>query len=173
MDRSTKKKAVTDMRERLEKAYGVFVVDYQGLNVEQLTRLRQELREAEIELQVVKNRLLAIACQDTDAAVLIGRLGGPCALAITYGNVVAPAKILTKFEQDYESLEIKVAHIQGEIFEAPVVKRLAQLPPRDVLLSQFVFALSGVPGSLVRLLSEVPRRLINTLEAIRRQKEPG
>jgi large subunit ribosomal protein L10 len=173
VDRSAKEKAVRNMRERLEKAYGVFVVDYQGLNVEQLTRLRQELREADIELQVVKNRLLAIACQDTDAAVLANHLGGPCALAITYSNVVAPAKILTKFAQDYENLEIKVAHIQGDIVEAPAVKRLAQLPPRDVLLSQVVFALSGVPASLVRLLSEVPRRLITTLEAVRKQRESG
>jgi large subunit ribosomal protein L10 len=173
VDRSTKEKAVADMRERLDKAYGIFVVDYQGLNVEQLTRLRQELREAEIELQVVKNRLLAIACQDTDAAVLINYLSGPCALAITYGNVVAPAKILTRFAQDNDNLKVKVAHIQGDILEAPVVKRLAQLPPREVLLSQVVSALSGVPSSLVRLLSEVPRRLITTLEAVRRQRESG
>ncbi|MFW6115141.1 MAG: 50S ribosomal protein L10 [Thermodesulfobacteriota bacterium] len=173
MDRSTKEKSVADMKERLEKAYAVFVVDYKGLNVKEITRLRQELREAEIELQVVKNRLLAIACQDTDAAVLASYLKGPCALAITYGNVVAPAKILTKFAQDSEKLEVKVAHIQGDIVEAPAVKRLAQLPGRDVLLSQVVFALSGVPISLVRLLAEVPRRMVNVLEAVRRQREAG
>jgi len=173
VDRSTKEKAVANLRERLEKAYAVFVVDYKGLNVEQITKLRQELREAEIELQVVKNRLLAIACQDTAAAVLTSYLKGPCALAITYGNVVAPAKILTKFAQDSEKLEVKVAHIQGDLVEAPVVKRLAQLPARDVILSQFVFALSGVPTSLVRLLAEVPRRMINVLEAMRRQRESG
>ena len=80
MERSVKEKTVTDLRERLERACGIFVVDYQGLNVEQLTRLRRELQEAKVEFQVVKNRLLAIASQDTDTAVLKDHLTGPCDL---------------------------------------------------------------------------------------------
>ncbi len=173
MDRSAKEKTVTDLRERLERAYGIFVVDYQGLKVEELTRLRRELKEAEIEFQVVKNRLLAIACRDTDTAVLTNHLTGPCALAITYDDVVAPAKILTKFRESYEQLEIRIAQIQGNILEVPGIKRLAQLPTREVLLSQVLFALSGVPTSFVRLLSEVLRRVVTVLEAIKGQKESG
>jgi large subunit ribosomal protein L10 len=173
VDRSAKEKTVTDLRERLGRAYGIFVVDYQGLKVEELTRLRRELKEAEIEFQVVKNRLLAIACRDTDTAVLTNHLTGPCALAITYDDVVAPAKILTKFREDYEQLEIKIAQIQGDILEVPTIKRLAQLPTREVLLSQVLFALSGVPSSFVRLLSEVLRRVVTVLEAIKGQKESG
>jgi large subunit ribosomal protein L10 len=173
VDRNEKEKTVTDLRERLGKAYGTFVVDYQGLNVEELTRLRRELKEAEIEFQVVKNRLLAIACHDTDTAVLTNHLTGPCAIAITFDDVVVPAKILTKFTQDNEKLTIKIGQIHGDIIEAPVIKILAQLPPREVLLSQVLFALSGVPTSFVRLLSEVPRRLVTVLEAIRRGRESG
>ena len=173
MERSAKEKTVTDLRERLERAYGIFVVDYQGLKVEELTRLRRELKEAEIEFQVVKNRLLAIACRDTDTAVLTNHLTGPCALAITYDDVVAPAKVLTKFTEDYEKLKIKIAQIQGNIVEAPGIKRLAQLPAREVLLSQVLYALSGVPTSFVRLLSEVLRRLVTALEAIKGQRESG
>jgi large subunit ribosomal protein L10 len=173
VERSVKEKTVADLRERLGRAYGIFVVDYQGLKVEELTRLRRELKGAEVEFQVVKNRLLGIACQDTDAAVLTDRLAGPCALAVTYDDVVAPAKILTKFSQDYEKLEIKVAQIRGTIIEAPAIKRLAQLPTREVLISQVLFALSGVPTSFVRLLSEMLRRMITVLEAIKGQKESG
>jgi large subunit ribosomal protein L10 len=173
VERSAKEKTVTDLRERLKRAYGIFVVDYQGLKVEELTRLRRELQEAEIEFQVVKNRLLAIACRDTDTAVLTNHLTGPCALAITYDDVVAPAKVLTKFTEDYEELEIKIAQIQGNIVEVPGIKRLAQLPAREVLLSQVLYALSGVPTSFVRLLSEVLRRLVTALEAIKGQRESG
>jgi large subunit ribosomal protein L10 len=173
VDRSAKEKTVTDLRERLGRAYGTFVVDYQGLNVEEITRLRQELKEAEIEFQVVKNRLLAIACQDTDTAVLTNHLIGPCAIAITYDDVVAPAKILIKFTQDNEKLKIKIGQIHGDIIEAPVIKTLAQLPAREVLFSQVLFALSGVPTSFVRLLSEVLRRLVTVLEAIRRGRKSG
>ena len=170
MDRNEKEKTVTGLRERLGKACGTFLVDYQGLNVEALTKLRRELRETNIEFQVVKNRLLSIACQDTETAVLRDYLAGPCALAITYDDVVMPAKVLTKFGQDYAALEIKIGQINGKIIDLPAIKRLAQLPSREILLSQLLFSLSGVPSSFVRALSEMLRKLVTVLEAIRNQK---
>jgi len=170
LDRNEKEKVVTGLRERLGKACGTFLVDYQGLDVKALTKLRRELRETNIELQVVKNRLLSIACQDTEAAVLKDYITGPCALAITYDDVVMPAKVLTKFGQDYQALEIKIGEINGKVIDLPAIKRLAQLPSREILLSQLLFSLSGVPTSFVRVLSEMLRRLVTVLEAIKRQK---
>ena len=171
MDRKEKEKVVAVLKERLGRACGTFIVDYQGLNVESLTKLRRELREANIEFQVVKNSLLSIASQDTDVAVLKDYIVGPCALAITYDDVAMPAKVLTKFIQDYEALEIKIGQINGKVIELPSIKRLAKLPSREVLLSQVLFSLSSVPTSFVRLLSEMLRRLVSVLEAIQRQKE--
>ena len=170
MDRDEKEKVVTGLKEMLGKACATFLVDYQGLNVEALTKLRRELREANIEFQVVKNRLLSIACQDTEAVVLRDHIAGPCALAITYDDVVMPAKVLTKFGQEYEALEIKIGQINGKVIDLPGIKRLAQLPSREILLSELLFSLSGVPTSFVRVLSEMLRRLVTVLEAIRSQK---
>jgi large subunit ribosomal protein L10 len=170
LNRTEKEKVVTGLKERLGRACGTFLVDYQGLNVEALTKLRHELTQANIEFQVVKNRLLSIACQDTQAAVLKDYMVGPCALAITYDDVIMPAKVLTRFSHDYEALEIKVGQINGKIIDLIATKRLAQLPTREVLLSQLLFSLSGVPTSFVRILSEVLRRLVTVLEAIKRQK---
>jgi len=171
LDRNEKKKIVTDLNERLGKACGIFLVDYQGLNVDDLTKLRHRLREEDIEFQVVKNRLLLIASQNTEADVLKDYFAGPCALAITYDDLVAPAKVLTKFMQDYNALEIKIGQINGKVVELSAIKRLAQLPSREVLLSQLLFSLSGVPTSFVRLLSEIPRRLVTVLEAIKGKTE--
>lgn len=170
MDRNEKKKIVADLHQRLGKAYGTFLVDYQGLNVDELTKLRHKLREKDIEFQVVKNRLLLIASQDTEADVLKDFFVGPCALAITHDDGVTPAKVLTKFMQEYKALEVKIGQINGKIIELSAIKRLAQLPSREVLLSKLLFSLSGVHTSFVRLLSEMPRRLVNVLEAIKRQK---
>lgn len=170
MDREEKKKIVTDLRGRLQKACGVFLVDYQGLNVDQLTQLRHQLREENIDFKVVKNRLLLIASRDTEADILNNYFVGPCALAITYSDVVTPAKVLTKFMQDYKALGIKGGQINGRFIEFSGIKRLAQLPSREVLLSQFLSTLSGVQTSFVRLLSEVPRRLVTVLEALKGQK---
>jgi len=170
LDRNEKEKIVTGLKERLGKACGTFLVDYHGLNVGALTKLRRELTETNIEFRVVKNRLLSIACQDTETAVLKDYMGGPCALAITYDDVVMPAKVLTKFDQEYEALEIKVGQINGKIIDLPAIRRLAQLPSREILLSQLLFSLSGVPTSFVRILSEMLRRLVTVLEAIKDQK---
>jgi large subunit ribosomal protein L10 len=171
LEKRAKEKVIADLGERLGKAYGTFLVDYQGLKVAELTKLRRELQEANIEFQVVKNRLLAIACRDTKTAVLVDYLSGPCAVAITYDDGVVPAKVLTKFTQDYESFKIRIAELKGKVIELPAIKRLAQLPTKEVLLSQFLFALSGAPTSFVRILSEMLRRLVAVLEAIQRQKE--
>jgi large subunit ribosomal protein L10 len=171
LERGVKEKVILDLKERLGRAYGTFLIDYQGLKVEDLTRLRRELQEVNVEFQVVKNRLLAIASRGTGTEVLQDHLTGPCALAITYDDVVVPAKVLAKFTEDYEKLEIKIAQINGNIVELPAIKRLAQLPTREVLLSQLLFALSGVPTSFVRLLCEIPRRLVTVLDAIKGEKE--
>jgi large subunit ribosomal protein L10 len=171
LDKSQKDNIVRGLQESLEKASGAFLVDYQGLKVETLTKLRRELREANVQFQVVKNRLLLIACEGTDTAVLKDHIAGPSALAITYEDVIKPAKVLTNFSQGNEALEIKVGQINGKVVDLRAISKLAKLPPKEILLSQLLFTLSGVPASLVRVLSEIPRRMVTVLEAIKRQKE--
>lgn len=171
MDKSQKDNIVRGLQESLGKASGAFLVDYQGLKVETLTKLRHELREANVQFQVVKNRLLVIACEGTDTAVLKDHITGPSALAITYEDVIKPAKVLTNFSRDNEALEIKVGQINGKVVDLRAINKLAKLPPKEILLSQLLFTLSGVPASLVRVLSEIPRRMVTVLEAIKRQKE--
>ena len=171
MNKSQKDNIVRGLQERLGKASGAFLVDYQGLKVETLTKLRHELREANVQFQVVKNRLLVIACEGTDTAVLRDHITGPSGLAITYEDVIKPAKVLTNFSRENEALEIKVGQINGKVVDLRAINKLAKLPPREILLSQLLFTLSGVPASFVRVLSEIPRRMVTVLEAIKRQKE--
>ena len=171
MNKSQKDNIVRGLQERLGKASGAFLVDYQGLKVETLTKLRHELREANVQFQVVKNRLLVIACEGTDTAVLRDHITGPSGLAITYEDVIKPAKVLTNFSRENEALEIKVGQINGKVVDLRGINKLAKLPPREILLSQLLFTLSGVPASFVRVLSEIPRRMVTVLEAIKRQKE--
>jgi large subunit ribosomal protein L10 len=171
LDKSQKDNIVRGLQESLGKASGAFLVDYQGLKVETLTKLRHELRDANVQFQVVKNRLLVIACEGTDTAVLKDHITGPSALAITYEDVIKPAKVLTNFSRDNEALEIKVGQINGKVVDLRAINKLAKLPPKEILLSQLLFTLSGVPASLVRVLSEIPRRMVTVLEAIKRQKE--
>jgi large subunit ribosomal protein L10 len=78
--------------------------------------------------------------------------------------------VLTKFADDNENLNIKVGLMQGRVLDVNQVKALSALPPREVLLGQLLSAVNGVPVGFVRVLSEIPRRLLNVLEAIKQQK---
>ena len=171
MNLDDKKKIVDELHERLAKAEVVILTDYKGLNVAAATELRKQLREAGVEYSVVKNSLLSRAAQDTDVAAISDAFKGPSAVAISYDDPVAPAKVLTKFALGNDKLEIKVGVLQNKVLDFSAIKALADLPPRDVLLAQFLSALNGVPTGFVRTLSAIPTQLLNVLQAIKDQKE--
>ena len=173
MERSEKEAFVSDMKNRLKKAQATFVVDYKGLDVETINRLRGELRKIGTEFRVVKNRLLKLACQETETGSIEEHFQGPCALAITYDDVVEPAKVLTGFEKEFESLSIKIGQMSGKPMDALAIKRLAELPGRDQLLAQLLSTMQGVPSSFVRVLNGVMFNFINVLNAIGSAKEEG
>jgi large subunit ribosomal protein L10 len=170
LKRKDKEAFVAEMKSRLERARATYLVDYQGLDVEAMSALRNELRKGDVEFHVVKNRLLKLACKDTDSGVLADHLVGPCAVAITYDDVVGPAKILVAKGKDLKRLEIKVGQISGKIMDADGIKRLAELPSREGLLAQLLSTMHAVPSSFVRALNGVMVNLLNALKAIETQK---
>jgi len=170
LKKSDKEQFVADLNERLKEARATFLVDYQGLNVENMNRLRGELRKAEIELRVVKNRLMKIASRETETEVLKDEMVGPSALAISYDDVIAPAKTFVEFSKDFKQLKIKCGQISGKFMNEDGIKRLAALPSREALLAQVLSAMQGVPAGFVRVLSGAVSQLMNVLQAIEQQK---
>ena len=161
---------VDEMRGRLSKARATFLVNYQGIDVATLNALRSELRKVDTEFRVVKNRLLKRASQDTQTACIQEHFVGPCAVAVTYEDVVGPAKILVERDRKLEHLKLKVGQIGGKAIGVEEIKRLAELPSREVLLSQVLGAMQGVPTSLVRVLNGVVLKLLYALKSIEEQK---
>jgi large subunit ribosomal protein L10 len=170
MDKQEKEQFVADLRSRLERAQGAFLVDYQGLDVEALSRLRSELRRVGAEFQVVKNRLLKLAGKDNETGLIGDYMRGPSAIAITYEDVAGPAKILRDFAKEFSQLEIKGGQISGKIVDDNAVKRLAELPGKDQLLAQALSAMQAVPGAFVRVLNGLLGQLMNVLIAIEGEK---
>lgn len=170
MNRQEKEKFIADFRGRLEKSQGSFLVDYQGINVDGVNRLRNELRKVDAEFQVVKNRLLKLACEETETALIKDYMQGPSAVALTYEDVVGTAKVLVDFSKDFKDLKIKVGQISGKVIDLEAIKRLAELPGKDVLLAQALSAMQAVPGSFVRILNGVIAKMLNVLKAIEEQK---
>lgn len=166
------KKAIVDkLKERLERTQVAILTDYKGLDVAAINDLRRKLREERIEFQVVKNTLLLRAAEGTDTALLKDHFRGPSAVALSYEDPVAPAKVLTQFAKEHQALEIKAGVMDGKVLDLNDLKALADLPSREVLLGQLVGVMHNVPASFVRVLAEVPRQMLNVLNAIKDQKE--
>ena len=166
-----KQKIAEDLHERFSKSAIVVVTDYKGLDVSAMNDLRRKLREEDIEFQVAKNTLLMRAAKDTEVALIQDYFKGPSAVAFSYKDPVAPAKILAQFAKDNKKLEIKGGVLKDKVLDVNAIKALAKLPSREVLLGQLLSVINEVPSSFVRTIAEIPRSLLNVLTAIRDQKE--
>ncbi len=166
-----KKQITEDLHERFLKSAVVIVTDFKGLDVAAITELRRKLTEEQTDFQVVKNTLLRRASQDTDVDLIKDVFKGPSAIALSYQDPVAPAKVLTQFARSNEKLEIKAGVMPGRALNLQAIQALANLPPREQLLAKLLGTMNEVPTAFVRVLSEIPRRLLNVLQAVREQKE--
>ncbi len=171
MKTSEKKKIIEDLHEKLSKAKVVILTDYKGLDVSSINDLRRNLRAAGIEYQVVKNTLLIRASEDTDAALIKETFKGPNAVALSFDDPVAPAKVLIKFAEENKNLEIKKGVMDGKVLDLNRIQMLSVLPSRELLLSQVLSAMNGVSSAFVRALNNVLERFLIVLQAIKEQKE--
>ena len=170
MKKEEKKAIVEDLNEKLSRAKVVIVTDYKGLKVEEINDLRRKLTEAHIEYKVVKNTLLTLAAKGTDVALIENSFKGPSAIALSYDDPVAPAKVLTSFAKDHDLLDIKIGVLGKKVMDLNAIKALSTLPSKETLLAQLLSTIMGVPTAFVRALNDIPRRLLNVLKAIEEQK---
>ena len=171
MKRPEKEKAVEALHDKFSRARTVLLTDYRGLNMTAMTELRSQLREASVEYRVVKNTLMSRAADGTDMTLLKDHFVGPCALALSYEDPVAPAKVLMKFSEDNAALEVKAGIVEGKLVDPSAIKRLSNLPPQEILLTQLLMLMNAPITSLVMVLGGVLTKFMGVLEAIKQQKE--
>jgi large subunit ribosomal protein L10 len=170
LNRTGKEQVVAELAQKLSGAKAAFLADYRGLTVEQVNKLRGELRQADVDYRVVKNTLLKLASKDTPAECLGGLLEGPTAIAIAGADPVAPAKILAEFAKANAKLELKGGALDGKALSVADIKALAELPSREVLLGKMLGSLNAPASNFVGVLAAVPRSLVQVLAAIQDQK---
>jgi large subunit ribosomal protein L10 len=171
VDLEHKKSIVADLHERFSKSKVLIVTDYKGLNVTTINALRRKLREADVEFKVVKNSLMVRAAEDTDVDLIKDSFKGPNAIAISYDDPVAPAKVLTDFAKENEKLEIKLGVMDGKVMDLGAIKALSSLPSKEALIGQLLSVMNGVPTGLVRTLNAIPAGFVNVLQALKDQKD--
>ncbi|MBQ4518313.1 MAG: 50S ribosomal protein L10 [Clostridia bacterium] len=155
-----KKLVVDSLADKMQKAVAGVMVDYRGLTVEEDTKLRNELRAAGIEYAVVKNTLTRFAANRIGYTEFDEVLNGPTALALSYDDVVAPARVLADFAEKNSNLEIKAGFMEGKAMSVDEVVALSKIPSKDTLYAMLAGGLNSVIAGLAR-----------AIDAVREQKE--
>lgn len=171
-NRDIKEQAVVDIKNRFERAGSVVLVDYRGINVEQVTQLRKQFRDAGVEYVVLKNTLVKRALDELSINGIDHLLEGPSAFAFGYEDPVAPAKIINEFitKTKNDHLKIKGGLVEGVAIDVAGVKALADLPPREVLIARIMGSMNAPITNFVGVLSATLRSLVYAIDAIRKQK---
>lgn len=166
-----KRQIVEEIKEKIEKSQSVVLVDYRGLNVDEVTQLRRKCREAGVDYKVYKNTLMRFAFKDAGYEEFNKYLTGPNAVAFGYEDPVLPAKITNDFGKDHNNLEIKAGIVDGKIVELEEIKRLAELPSREVLIAQVLGGLNAPISGFANVLQGTIRNLVYALNAIKEKQE--
>ena len=172
MPTAEKEAVVAELTEVLKRANGVYLTDFTGLDVPAFTLLRKQLREESISCRVIKNRLGKLAVQRAGIEGLDEVLRGPTGLVCADEDPVAPARVLSKFAEEGDGKPaIKAGYVDGDVFVDGQIEKLAQIPPRDVLLGQMVSAMQSPISGLAFTLNGILQKLVGTLQAVAEKKQ--
>ena len=165
-----KKAMVAEMTEKLKSSCAGVIVEYQGINVEDDTKLRKELRNSEVEYFVMKNTLLKRATENAGLNDLSPVLHGSTAIAISKEDPIIAFKVLCDFAKDHDFFKIKSGFIEGSVVDSKEAIRLAKLPPREILVAQALRGLNAPITGFATALSGIIKGLVIALNAIAEKK---
>ena len=158
---------VADLKERLERATLLASADYRGLRVKEMVEMRRRLREAAIEVRVVKNTLLRLAANESGQPDLLEIIEGPTALAISYGDAIGAAKALSGYAQGAPAgFALRGGFMDGRVLSAQDLRDLVRVPPKPVLLAQFMGQMQSPLAGFIGLLDAPLRELSMLVQSL-------
>ena len=169
--RSEKEAVVAEIREKLQASDAAILTEYRGLTVTELATLRTSLRGVGAEYRVYKNTLARFAAREAGAEGLDEMLKGPCALTFVQGDVAAVAKTLKEFSKTQPLLVIRGGVVSNKAVTSKDIETLADLPSREVMLSQLAGLIKAPLVKTAGLLQALPRNTAYGLKALIDQKE--
>ncbi len=150
-----KQATVDALVEKIKSSVSGVLVDYKGINVEDDTKLRAELRKAGVEYTVIKNTLISKACDEVGYGELKDSLKGMTAFAISMDDQVVAAKILANYAKDHENFVLKAGYCDGNVLDAEGVKALAEIPSKEVLIGRMLGSLQSSLYSFAYVLQAI------------------
>src|SRR5256714_6057627 len=169
--RSQKKEDVETLKGDLAKVSTVILTTFQGIKVDEDTKLRRAVQAAGGKYRVVKNTLAERAGAGTPAENLLKNLRGTNSIAYTETDPVALAKAITKIAKDVPAFQFKAGVVEGRVVSIADIKQLANLPSKEELISKIMFLLNAPAQRIAVALNALPRNLAVTVsEAIKANK---
>jgi len=169
-----KVKTVDNIKERLDGARAIVLVDYKGITVEEVNKLRGNFRKEKVDYFISKNTWIKIALNQMGITDLDDYLKGPTGVIVSKIDEVAPAKIMKKFmETDLEKKEIggfKVGLISGDVYKANQLKQLAEMPSKEELMANVLRGINAPASGIVGVVSGVMSALVRAVDAVAKQK---
>jgi large subunit ribosomal protein L10 len=166
---------VQKIKTKLENAKSIILVDYKGINIEEVNELRNRFRNAKVDYFISKNTFIKIALNDLGITELDSYLVGPTAIAACDIDEVAPARELKKFKkeimEDKDFPQFKVGFVAGELMGADKLNQLAELPSKEVLMSMVLQGFNAPISGLVGVLQGVLRKFVYAVDAVAKEKK--
>ena len=169
--KSEKQKDLDSLKTELAKVSTVILTTFQGITVEDDTKLRRAVQAAGGKYQVVKNTLAELAGSGTPAEGVLKNLKGTNSISYTQTDPVALAKALTKVAKDVPAFQFKSGVVEGRVISIAEIKQLAEMPSREELISKIMFLLNAPAQRIAMALNALPRNLAVTVsEAVKADK---
>ena len=153
-----KEPVVKEIKENIDGAVSVVLVDYRGLTVAQDTQLRKNLREAGLIYKVYKNTMVKRAIAGTEFEGLTESLDGPTAVVISKTDATAPAREIAKFAKKADKLEFKAGVVEGTVYDAKGLEVISKIPSREELLAKFLGSIQSPITNFARVINQVAEK---------------
>jgi large subunit ribosomal protein L10 len=163
-------KNVEDLTDKLSRAKSIYFTEYLGLNVSDVTALRKKFFEGNVEYLVVKNTLLKIATGNSRIEISDELFSGSTAIALSYDEPVAAAKIIKDFLKDHDLPTVKGLVFEGTYHDASQFEKIANLPSKEESLTMLAIMLKSPLQDIVNILSSSMVKLINVLKDVEKNK---
>ena len=172
MNRNEKGAVIDDLHEKLSEARAFYLTDFTGMNVKQMTQFRARLRSEGVDYMVVKNTLALRALDGLELPDIAGFFTGPTGVVIGREDAVTAARLITEFAKEFDNKPaVKAGVVERTAVDPAQVKRLADLPPKEVLLAQLAGGLQAPMARLAGGMNQIVAGMARALEALRQQRE--
>ena len=170
MDRNAKLQWRESVVQALDKSGAVFLANYSGMTVEELTAMRRELKAVQADFHVVKNTIAQKAVEGRDENVISELFKGQTGVVFAYGDTAAAAKVFSESAKKFEKLKIVGGYMEKSLLTPASIDKLASLPSREVLIGQLIGTMVAPHRGLLNVLNGVSRNLVQVLNAIKDKK---